>query len=201
MIWTHKSTHSLQTYTAGPATSRPTSVSGFRQNEQQAMGVSVAVGTTSSFLMCQGEPYAVRMTLTSCSKLLGLPVRWMDHPSRSVHPVLQHWCMPKDPLVKARDNLIIDGEHWPREAALVWHDNKGADRPYLHRLYSPRRTIQNVRHEITSIAWSLVAIVERMDRLIDLMQDSEHANGRHDQARSASSAHDAKASEVPTSHN
>jgi hypothetical protein len=106
--------------------------------------------------------------------------------------------MPKDPLVRARDNLIIDGEHWPREAALNFHDKKGADRPYLHRLYSPRRTIQNVRHEFTAIAWALVALVERMDDLLELMKTSQFADSSHDQVRRGRSTHDAEGSELPT---
>jgi hypothetical protein len=125
----------------------------------------------------------------------------MDHLNRSAPSDLQHWRMPKDPLVRARDNLILDGDHWPPEAALNWHDKKGADRAYLHRLYSPRRTLQNVRHEITAIAWALVGILERMDRLIELMSDSEHTNSRHDQVRGGSSAHDVKASKLPTRQN
>jgi hypothetical protein len=109
--------------------------------------------------------------------------------------------MPKDPLVRARDNLILDGDHWPPEAALNWHDKKGADRPYLHRLYSPRRTLQNVRHEITAIAWALVGIVERMDRLIELLSRQEHANSRLDQVRGGGSANAAEAPELPTRQN
>jgi hypothetical protein len=58
-----------------------------------------------------------------------------------------------------------------------------------------------VRHELTSIAWSLVAIVERMDALLEALNGPEHANGSHDQAHGGRAANDAKASELPTRRN